>query len=109
MTTRAIAASGTPIRTKSKKPYCPGPTTSVFTGEETGVMKAEDAASAFERVLSEYPAGDARLESMLKLAECRMRLNQRDDALALYARVIETYPGTDAASQAQRRLTQITQ
>ena len=65
-----------------------------------GLMSLDDyggAASAFERVLSEYPAGDARLESMLKLAECRMRLNQKDDALALFARVIETYPGTDAA------------
>jgi hypothetical protein len=28
------------------KLYCPGPTTSVFTGEEIGVTKAADAASA---------------------------------------------------------------
>jgi hypothetical protein len=38
--------NGTPILTKSPKAYCPGPTTRVFTGDEIGVMKAVDAASA---------------------------------------------------------------
>jgi hypothetical protein len=45
-TTRATSAKGVPTRTKSMKVYFPGPTTSVFTGEDTGVMNAAEAASA---------------------------------------------------------------
>lgn len=45
-TTSATRAKGDPTLTKSMKVYFPGPTTSVFTGEETGVMNAADAASA---------------------------------------------------------------
>ena len=37
---------GTPILTKSPNLYPPGPTTIVFTGEEIGVMKAAEAATA---------------------------------------------------------------
>lgn len=45
-TTSVTRAKGDPTLTKSMKVYLPGPTTSVFTGEETGVMNAADAASA---------------------------------------------------------------
>lgn len=38
--------NGTPTFTKSAKRYCPGPSTKVFTGDDTGVMNAADAASA---------------------------------------------------------------
>ena len=43
---RTTIVKGTPIRSKSPKRYCPGASTSVFTGDETGVMKAAEAASA---------------------------------------------------------------
>lgn len=42
----ATMVKGTPTFTKSPNPYWPGPTTNVFTGEEMGVMKAEEAAIA---------------------------------------------------------------
>lgn len=77
-----------------------------------GLMSLEDwagAAGAFERVLNEYPAGDARIDALLKLADCRLKQNQKDDARALYARLISTYPGTSAATVATERLSRITQ
>lgn len=77
-----------------------------------GLMALDDlagAATAFERVLKEYPAGDARIDSMLKLADCRLKLNQKDDARSLYAKLISNFPGTDAASTAQQRLSNLTQ
>jgi hypothetical protein len=46
LTIATTMVKGTPTFTKSPKLYCPGPTTSVFTGKEIGVMKAADAASA---------------------------------------------------------------
>ena len=46
LTIATMMVKSTPTFTKSPKLYCPGPTTSVFTGEEIGVMKAADAASA---------------------------------------------------------------
>lgn len=77
-----------------------------------GLMSLEDfegAASAFERVINEYPAGDARIDSMLKLADCRVRQDQRDDARSLYGKLIATYPGTAAATTAQQRLSNLKQ
>ncbi|MBX5482987.1 MAG: tetratricopeptide repeat protein [Myxococcaceae bacterium] len=77
-----------------------------------GLMSLEDwegAAKAFTRVLDEYPAGDARMDSMLRLADCRLKQNHPDDARALYARLISLYPGTTAATQASERLARITQ
>jgi TolA-binding protein len=44
------------------------------------------------------------LDGMLRLAECRLKLNQREDARALYTRVITQFPGTAAATQAEQRL-----
>src|SRR5690606_3844999 len=44
--TSTRSAKGTPMRTKSMKWYWPGPSTRVFTGDDTGVMKAADAARA---------------------------------------------------------------
>ncbi len=46
LTIATTIENGTPTFTKSPKLYWPGPTTSVFTGEEIGVMKAVEAASA---------------------------------------------------------------
>jgi hypothetical protein len=43
---RTMMVNGTPTRTKSIKRYFPGTSTSVFTGDETGVINAADAANA---------------------------------------------------------------
>lgn len=72
-----------------------------------GQMGLKDFASAvksFERLIAQYPAGDAVLDGMLRLAECRLRLNQKDDARALYTRILTQFPGTAAATQAEQRL-----
>jgi TolA-binding protein len=69
-----------------------------------GLNDHAGAASLFERLIETYPAGDAVLDGMLRLAECRLKLNQREDARALYTRVITQFPGTAAATQAEQRL-----
>ncbi len=69
-----------------------------------GLNDHAGAASLFERLIVTYPAGDAVLDGMLRLAECRLKLNQPEDARALYTRVITQFPGTAAATQAEQRL-----
>lgn len=64
----------------------------------------EHAHGLFERVLAQYPAGDAVLDSMLKLAECRLKLNRPKEARATWEKIVSGYPGTTAATQAQARL-----
>jgi tol-pal system protein YbgF len=64
----------------------------------------EHAHGLFERVLAQYPAGDAVLDSMLKLAECRVKLNRPREARATWEKIVSGYPGTTAATQAQARL-----
>lgn len=64
----------------------------------------ERATEHFDRVIRQYPAGDAVLDSMLKLAECRFKLNQPLEARSTWEKIINTYPGTSAATQAQARL-----
>lgn len=64
----------------------------------------EHALPLFERVISQYPAGDALLDSMLKLAECRLKVKGPREARATWEKIISGYPGTSAASQAQARL-----
>jgi len=75
-----------------------------------GLMGEEswsEAAKTFLQVLSQYPAGDAVVDALLKLAECRTHLNQRKEAKALYVQLISQYPGTAAATQAESRLAQL--
>lgn len=72
-----------------------------------GLMSAgdyEQAASSFQRVTAEYPAGDAVVDAMLKLADCRLKLKQPREAKSTWERIVQTYPGTAAANQAQARL-----
>ncbi len=64
----------------------------------------EKAAQFFDRVVANYPAGDAVLDSMLKLADCRQRLNKPREARATWEKIVSNYPGTAAATQAQSRL-----
>ncbi|RKG85135.1 hypothetical protein D7V88_20595 [Corallococcus terminator] len=76
-----------------------------FTGlGQMGLQDTASAAKTFERLIKTYPAGDAILDGMLRLAECRVRLNQAVDARALYTRVVTQFPGTAAATQAEQRL-----
>lgn len=62
------------------------------------------AVQAFEAVIDGHPASDAVAQSLLRLAECRVRLSQHDEAKTAYRRVVTTYPGTEAAAQAEQRL-----
>jgi tol-pal system protein YbgF len=73
-----------------------------------GLMAArefKDAENVLEAAIRQYPAGDATVDSLLKLAECRARLNRHADARATWEKIVSTYPGTQAASTAQARLT----
>lgn len=67
------------------------------------------ATELFERVIAQYPAGDAVLDSMLKLADCRVRLNRPREARATWEKIVSSFPGTAAATQAQARLVSSTQ
>lgn len=69
-----------------------------------GLNDYQDAATSFEKVISDYPAGDAVVDSYLKLAECKMRLGRPAEAREAYEKIIRQYPGTAAAVQAQGRL-----
>ncbi|WP_434380693.1 tetratricopeptide repeat protein [Melittangium boletus] len=71
---------------------------------QMGLKEHGAAAKTFERLIARYPAGDAVLDGMLRLAECRLRLDQKDDARALYTRILTQFPGTAAATQAEQRL-----
>ncbi|NBD10944.1 tetratricopeptide repeat protein [Corallococcus sp. Z5C101001] len=71
---------------------------------QMGLKDPAGAAKTFERLIKTYPAGDAVQDGMLRLAECRVRLNQAVDARALYTRVVTQFPGTAAATQAEQRL-----
>ncbi len=73
-----------------------------------GLSDFEGAARAFEDVLARYPAGDAVLDSMLKLGECRVRLNKSAEARTVYQKIVSSYPGTTAALAAKARLTSLT-
>lgn len=68
----------------------------------------DGAARAFEDVIARYPAGDAVLESLVKLAECRVRLNKPADARVVYQKIVSSYPGTSAATAAKARLSSLT-
>lgn len=69
-----------------------------------GLGEFEVAANTLEKLVKSYPAGDAVLDGMLKLGECRVKLKQADRARSIYHQVIYSYPGTAAADQAQARL-----
>jgi TolA-binding protein len=71
---------------------------------QMGLKDFAVAVKTFQRLIDNYPAGDAVLDGMLRLAECRLKLDQKEDARALYTRVITQFPGTAAATQAEQRL-----
>jgi tol-pal system protein YbgF len=75
---------------------------------QMGLGDYQAAAATFEQVLANYPAGNVVQDSMLRLAECRMRLNKVSDARKLYTQLMARYPGTPAAAQAEQRLGSLT-
>jgi TolA-binding protein len=64
----------------------------------------KEAEALLEQAVTQYPAGDATLDAMVKLAECRARLNRQAEAKATWERIVANYPGTQAATLAQSRL-----
>ena len=66
--------------------------------------KFDGAASAFEKLLSSYPASDQLRDAMLRLAECRVRLKKAGEARLLYTQLVNKYPGSAAATEATQRL-----
>ncbi|MCA2980270.1 MAG: tetratricopeptide repeat protein [Myxococcaceae bacterium] len=64
----------------------------------------EVAESTLEQAVRQYPAGDATVDALLKLADCRARLNRHAEARATWEKIVATYPGTSAATTAQARL-----
>lgn len=71
------------------------------------MMSDQDFAGAsklLDLVITRYPAGDSVLDSMLRLAECRLKLNHPQEAKATWERIVAAFPGTTAATQAQARL-----
>jgi tol-pal system protein YbgF len=73
-----------------------------------GLSDYREAAQVFEQILATYPAGNTVVDAMLRLAECRVRLNHLSDAQSLYRQVASKYPGTAAAKQAEQRLVSLT-
>lgn len=70
-----------------------------------GLNNLAEAERLFAQVADLYPAGDAVQDAMLKLAECRLKLNRPKEARAVYEQLVAEFPGSAAASQAQLRLT----
>ncbi len=71
---------------------------------QMALKEFENAEKTFHDALTKYPAGDAVLDSMLKLAECRYKLKRPNDARATWEKIVTTFPGTAAATAAQQRL-----
>jgi TolA-binding protein len=69
-----------------------------------GLQDFNAAAEVLESLVTHYPAGDAVTDALLRLAECRIKLDQVSDARAIYNRLVTAFPGTAAASQAEQRL-----
>lgn len=73
------------------------------------VKDFEHANVQFERVINHYPAGDAVIDSMLKLADCKLKLKGPREARAVWEKIVSGFPGTTAATQAQARLSSSSQ
>lgn len=69
-----------------------------------GLNDYEDAVGVFEAVVKKYPAGDAVVDALLKLAECRVKLNQAAVARKVYQRIVNEWPDSTAAQTAKSRL-----
>ncbi|MBX7100588.1 MAG: tetratricopeptide repeat protein [Myxococcaceae bacterium] len=71
---------------------------------QMGLDDLDAATRSFESVIARYPAGDAVVDSMLKLAECRVRSHKPQEARRVYEKIVSSWPGTAAATLAQSKL-----
>ncbi len=76
---------------------------------QMALKEYENAEKTFQDALTRYPAGDTVLDSMLKLAECRFKLNRAQEAKATWEKIVAGFPGTAAATAAQQRLASLSQ
>ncbi len=71
---------------------------------QMALKEYDNAEKTFQEALARYPAGDAVLDTLLKLAECRYKLNRPQEAKATWEKIVTGFPGTAAAQAAQQRL-----
>lgn len=71
---------------------------------QMALKEYENAEKTFHESMTRYPAGDTVLDSMLKVAECRFKLNRPLEAKATWEKIVAGFPGTAAATAAQQRL-----
>lgn len=62
------------------------------------------ALLAFQEVLDRYPGGNKVADSLLKAADCLMRLDNADAGIERYHEVVRRFPGSAAAAMAEERL-----
>lgn len=62
------------------------------------------ALEAFERVVTEYPGGDAVPMALLRYGDTSLSLGKRAAARAAYQRLIEAFPGSRPAALARSKL-----
>ena len=55
---------------------------------QMGLNNTVEAEKLFSQVVDLYPAGDAVQDAMLKLGECRLKLNRPKEAKAVYEQVV---------------------
>lgn len=69
-----------------------------------GLENLDGAMRTFQRVLEEYPAGDAVRESLMKLGECHVKRNHLAAARDIFEKVARQYKGSQVSLEAQSRL-----
>jgi TolA-binding protein len=66
----------------------------------------EAGCALAQRVVDEYPAGDAQSDALERLAGCAARRGATDEANKIVARLRADFPGTPAAQRAEARSSQ---
>jgi TolA-binding protein len=69
-----------------------------------GLENLDSAMLTFQRVLEEYPAGDAVRESLMKLGECHVKRNHIAAARDIFEKVARQYQGSQVSLEAHARL-----
>jgi TolA-binding protein len=67
----------------------------------------KQAEATLSRVQEAYPAGDAVVETLLLLGECRLKMNRIAEAKSTWEGIVAAYPGTPSAAQAANNLTSL--
>jgi tol-pal system protein YbgF len=66
--------------------------------------KYEEAAAAFQKVITRYPTGNKVPRAMLKAGHVLLQLGRKDHARSMFQQVIDAYPLSSEADQAKSRL-----